>query len=43
MLGMAAAGLADLFDVRMLLLVNAVLLFGCGLLSFILPGARPID
>ena len=38
MLGMAAAGLADLFDVRMLLLVNAVLLFGCGLLSFILLG-----
>ena len=43
MLGMAAAGLADLFDVRMLLLVNAVLLIGCGLLAFILPGLRPTD
>ena len=38
MLGMAAAGLADLFDVRMLLLVNAVLLIGCGLLALVLPG-----
>lgn len=38
MLGMAAAGLADLFDVRVLLLVNAVLLIGCGLLALILPG-----
>jgi CRP-like cAMP-binding protein/predicted MFS family arabinose efflux permease len=38
MLGMAAAGLADLVDVRMLLLVSAVLLIGCGLLALILPG-----
>jgi MFS family permease len=38
MLGMAAAGLADLVDVRVLLLVNAVLLIGCGLLALLLPG-----
>jgi CRP-like cAMP-binding protein len=38
MLGMAMAGLADLVDVRMLLLVSAVLLIGCGLLALILPG-----
>jgi MFS family permease len=38
MLGMAAAGLADLFDVRVLLLVNAVLLIGCSMLALVLPG-----
>jgi MFS family permease len=38
MLGMAAAGLADLVDVRLLLLINAVLLIGCGLLALTLPG-----
>jgi MFS family permease len=38
MLGMAAAGLADLVDVRLLLLINAVLLIGCGLLVLSLPG-----
>jgi hypothetical protein len=38
MIGMAAAGLADLVDVRMLLLGNAVLLIGCRLLALSLPG-----
>ena len=38
MLGMAAAGLADLFDVQQLLVINALLLIGCGLLAFFLPG-----
>lgn len=38
MLGMAAAGLADLIDVRALMLVNAALLIGCGLLALALPG-----
>jgi MFS family permease len=43
MLGMAAAGLADLFDARQLLVVSALLLIGCGLLALILPGlGRPI-
>jgi MFS family permease len=43
MLGMLAAGLADLFDVRQLLAVNALLLIGCGLLALILPGlGQPI-
>jgi len=32
------AGLGDLFDVRMLLLVSAVVLIGCGLLALTLPG-----
>jgi MFS family permease len=38
MLGMAAAGLADLFEVRQLLVINSLLLIGCGLLAFFLPG-----
>lgn len=38
MLGMAAAGIADVFDVRVLLLVGALPLLGCGLLALILPG-----
>jgi MFS family permease len=43
MLGMVAVGLADLFDVRQLLAVNALLLIGCGLLALILPGlGQPI-
>jgi hypothetical protein len=43
MLGMAAASLAELVDVHMLLVVNAVLLIGCGLLALILPGlGQPI-
>ena len=38
MIGMAAAGLADLLDVRLLLLITALGLMGCGALSLILPG-----
>jgi MFS family permease len=38
MLGMATAGLADLFDVQQLLVINALLLIGCGLLALFLPG-----
>ena len=38
MLGMAMAGLADVFDVRLLLLFNALLLIACGTLALILPG-----
>lgn len=38
MIGMAAAGLADLFDVRLLLLITAFGLLVCGMLSLILPG-----
>ena len=38
MLGMAVAGLADLFDVRQLVAASALLLIGCGLLALILPG-----
>jgi len=42
LLGMAAAGLADLVDIRALLLVSAALLIGCGLLALALPGlSRP--
>jgi CRP-like cAMP-binding protein/predicted MFS family arabinose efflux permease len=41
-LGMGAAGLADLIDVRWLMLVSAVLLLGAGLLALVLPGlGRP--
>jgi MFS family permease len=36
--GMVAAGLADLIDVRLLLLANAAVLIVCGLLAFRLPG-----
>jgi CRP/FNR family cyclic AMP-dependent transcriptional regulator len=38
MLGMAMAGLADVIDVRLLMVVSAVLLIGCGILALILPG-----
>jgi MFS family permease len=38
MVGMAAAGLADLLDVRLLLLITALGLIACGALSLILPG-----
>lgn len=38
MFGMAAAGLADLLDVRLLLLITAFGLIACGALSLILPG-----
>ena len=38
MIGMAAAGLADLFDVRVLLLITALGLIACGALALVLPG-----
>ena len=38
MIGMACAGLADLLDVRLLLLITALGLIACGALSLILPG-----
>jgi MFS family permease len=38
MLGMAMAGLADMFDVRLVILFNALLLIGCGVLALIMPG-----
>jgi hypothetical protein len=36
--GMGAAGMADLLDVRLLLLLCAAVLLGCGLLALVLPG-----
>jgi len=36
--GMGAAGLADVVDVRWLVLVSAILLLGAGLLALVLPG-----
>ncbi len=38
LLGMAAAGLADLYDVRALVLGSALLLLGAGLLALVMPG-----
>jgi hypothetical protein len=38
MVGMAAAGLADLFDVRLLVVISALVLLACGALALILPG-----
>ena len=38
LLGMAAAGLADLIDVRMMVLGSSVLLAAAGVLTFFLPG-----
>jgi hypothetical protein len=38
MIGMAAAGLADLFDVRLLILITAFGLIVCGTLALTLPG-----
>jgi MFS family permease len=40
LLGMAGAGLADLFDVRMLIVAASVILIGAGLLHVVLPGLR---
>lgn len=40
MLGMAAVGLADLFAPRMLALIAALLLLGCGVVALVLPGLR---
>jgi MFS family permease len=36
--GMAAAGLADVFNVRVLFLISALLLLGAGILGLVLPG-----
>ena len=36
--GMASAGLADLFDVRLLFLLAGAIVLGCGLLTLALPG-----
>jgi DHA3 family macrolide efflux protein-like MFS transporter len=36
--GMASAGLADVFDVRVLFLLAGVVVLGCGLLTLALPG-----
>ncbi len=38
MLRMGAAGLADLFDVRLLLLIAGAAMLGCGVLALLLPG-----
>ncbi len=38
LVGMAAAGLADVIDVRLLYLVGGLLTFGCGVWGLILPG-----
>jgi DHA3 family macrolide efflux protein-like MFS transporter len=37
-IGMASAGLADLFDVRVLFLLAGAIVLGCGLLTLALPG-----
>ncbi len=36
--GMAAAGLADVIDVRVLVIIDSLLLLGTGLISLVLPG-----
>lgn len=42
LLGMGAAGLADLIDVRTLYLLSAILIVGAGMLALVLPGfGRP--
>jgi MFS family permease len=42
LIGMAGAGLADIIDVRFLVVASAIVLFGAGLLSQVLPGiGRP--
>jgi len=42
LIGMAGAGLADLIDVRVLVIASSVVLFGAGLLAQVLPGiGRP--
>ena len=38
LIGMGAAGLADVFDVRVLILVSALLMLGVGALALVLPG-----
>jgi len=38
LLGMAAAGLADVIDVRWLYLLSALITVGCGVLALVLPG-----
>jgi DHA3 family macrolide efflux protein-like MFS transporter len=38
LLGMGAAGLADLIDVRLMILVSSILLAGAGILTFFMPG-----
>jgi len=38
LVGMAAAGLADIFNIRGVFMVSAVLLLGAGLLALVLPG-----
>jgi hypothetical protein len=40
LVGMAAAGLADVVDVRIMMLASAIILLGAGLLAFLLPGLR---
>ena len=40
LVGMAAAGLADIVDVRVLLLANAAVLLGCGVAALMVPGLR---
>ena len=40
LVGMSAAGLADLLNVRVLMLIAALLLVGCGLLALRMPGLR---
>lgn len=38
LLGMAAAGLADLVDIRLMVLISAILMIGAGALALALPG-----
>ncbi|MBI3750546.1 MAG: MFS transporter [Chloroflexi bacterium] len=40
LIGMAGAGLADLFDVRILVVVASIVLIGAGVLHAVLPGLR---
>lgn len=40
LVGMAAAGLADVIDVRIMMLAAAIILLGGGLLALVLPGLR---
>ena len=44
LIGMAGAGLADIFDVRMLIVLSSVVLIGAGFLHQVLPGiGRPAE
>jgi DHA3 family macrolide efflux protein-like MFS transporter len=38
LLGMAAAGLADIFNVRALMIVSGVIIIGAGLMAIVIPG-----